>query len=82
MPIYRKPSINTSNIAPTVVSIYSYRTSRTDAAKNISQKHKLYSTFSNKNYGDKYDFPVNYPSVSTMQNSMINVGTNLGTIPF
>ena len=81
MPIYRKPTVNTKQIAPTTVSIYSYRTSRTDAAKNIIEKNKLYST-SNKNYGDKYDFPVNYPSVSAMQATVDSIVTNLGTIPF
>ena len=69
-------------IPPNVTSIYNYRSLKRDIANNIYEKNKIYSSSKNKNYGDKYDFPVNYPSVSTMQNSMINVGTNLGTIPF
>jgi len=78
MPIYKKPQLN-NNITPKVVSIYSYRTSRTDLAKKISEKNKASS---NKNYGDKYDFPINYPSVSAMQASVGKIGLNLGTIPF
>ena len=80
MPIYRKPQLNI--IPPTVTSVYSHRTSRTDLAKNIYEKNKNYSLSYKKNYGDRYDFPVNYPSINTMQASVGTIGTNLGTIPF
>lgn len=81
MPVYKRPTINI--IPPTVISIYSYRTLKTDLSnKNFSEKNKTYSSLSNKNYGDQYDFPVNYPSVNTMQASVGTIGTNLGTIPF
>ena len=82
MPVYKRDTINTINIAPTVISIYSYRTLKTELSKNICEKNKLYSSLSNKNYGDQYDFPVNYPSVNNMQASVGTIGTNLGTIPF
>jgi hypothetical protein len=35
-----------------------------------------------KNYGDSYSFPINYPSVSEMQSAYGISTTNLGPIPF
>jgi len=82
MPIYKQPRIIVAT--PSVKSIYSYRSSRRDQANSLYEKNRVYTNSykKNKNYGDQYDFPVNYPSVATMQASVGTVGTNLGTIPF
>jgi hypothetical protein len=79
MPIYK---IQRNNIAnPEIKCVYSYRSAKRDTL-NSMYKLSFNKLNDKKNYGDKYDFPVNYPSTSEMQKSMINVGTNMGTIPF
>lgn len=80
MPIYELKRVKIA--APTVTSIYSYRTSKTDQAQKLREKEKNQIYSNNKNYGDRYDFPVNYPTVKEIQSSANTFGTNLGTIPF
>lgn len=74
---------NTNSPVFTYRTIYSYKTKRREINEmNKMQSSTNFNTSKNKNYGDAYNFPTNYPSVAQMQNSMISVGTNMGTIPF